>query len=466
MVQWAVFPWSERLYADGDEALLTHAVAAVENAYSNAAGGHSRFPGLTLFATTGGNQNYVFEWKKQLFCATDVGRLYRMTESGAVQDVTGTPISGGKRAIFSPTDDQLLIAAGGPIIALSGDKTAILSPDAPASSHVAYIDGYVIAVENDSQRFQYADPGEPTVWNPINVFSADGKADDLSALAVTPYRELLLAGEDSVEQFERLANGNQPFSRRWSTGEGVAYPYTFLADKTGTYGVNKRYEFVRFFGQISQDQSGDIGIVLEKIDDWAEAWTAEMSVKGQKFIVLQAPHATNAYGTPGVTMLLDYRNRKWSFLYGWDAAAQLPGRWPGWSTARCWGKVFVGVPGGVAAVDDKAFQAVGQMTRFLIRSAHVGKFGPSRIDDVKIQIKRGIGVYGGAEPVIGLRVNRDNLGFDQWTYEPLGLPGERNMTIHFGGQGAADTWQFEIAVSDNVAVEFVDMEIYVERLRW
>lgn len=456
------------MFQDADETLLRTAVAAVENAYSNQAGGHSRFPGLTSFATTGGNRNYLHSFRDQLYAATDAGRLYRVGKNGEVNDVTGTPLSGGKRTIFAETEDgEILMASGGPIITLRGATTEVLSPEAPQSSHVAYIDGYVVAIENDSQRFQYANPGEPTVWNPLSVFSADGKPDDLTAMAVTPYRELLLAGEDSIEQFERLANGTQPFARRWATGEGVAYPYTLIADKTGTYGVNKRYEFVRFYGQISQDQSGDVSLVLERVDNWDEAWAAEISVKGEKLIVLQAPHATNAYGTPGLTLLLDYRAKKFSFLYGWDTVLSRPTCWPVRSVARCWGRVYCGVAGGVALLDETATTNLGLTSRFLVRSAHIDKFGPSRMDDFKIRIKRGVGSYDAANPpMIGLRMNRDNDGFGQFAWEPLGRPGERTMTIHFGSQGIANTWQAELVVSDNVPVEFVAAQAWIERCEW
>jgi len=465
-VQWADFPWDERLYDNADETILTHAVAAVENAFSNAAGGHSRFPGLRDFATTGGNRNYVWEHKNNLLVANDQGRVFRVGRDASVEDVTRTPLTGGCRPTFTANEDEVLIAAGGPILTLATGRTEILTREAPRTTHVGYVDGYVLAIEANTQRFRYADPGTPREWNDLNVFSADGKADNLNALVVTPYRELLLAGPDSIEQFERLPNGTQPFARRWATGEGVAYPYTLVAARSGTYGVNMGLQFVRFVGQITRDESNDIGLRLKKIDDWTDVWAAEFDTYGQKFIVLQAPNATNGYGTKGLTLLLDYARKRWSFLYGWDSRLSVPARWPGWSVAQAWGQTFVGVPGGVAVVDGDTFTAMGQRTRFLIRSAHVGKWGPSRIDDVRLRIKRGVGQNAGREPLIGLRVNRDNEGFDQWTYEPLGRPGQREMEITWGGQGCASAWQFEISVTDAVPVEFVSMQVHVERLRW
>ena len=69
---------------------------------------------------------------------------------------------------------------------------------------------------------------------------------------VTPFREVLCAGTESIEQFERLSNGSRPFYRRWTTGEGLAQPYTLVADVNGTYGVNGKTEFVRFQAQVSK----------------------------------------------------------------------------------------------------------------------------------------------------------------------------------------------------------------------
>lgn len=470
MAEWADFPWDQRMFTSADETILTRALATVENGYANAAGGHSRYPGLSPFVDTlGGSKTYLFQHQDNIIAATDQGRVFRVGQNATVNDCTGVSVAGGRRVIFDATDDgRVVMAAGAQIVQLLGEKTEILSASAPQSTHVQFISGFLVVIEPYSGRFFYSDPGAYTTWNPLSVFTADAKPEPLVAVAVTPYDELMLAGPEHVEQFEQLANGTQPFVRRWTTGQGVKYPYTLLADWTGTYGVNDRLEFVRFYGQVSQDQSGDVNLTLQKIDNWDEAWTAEISVGGQKHIILAAPNATNAYGTKGVTLLLDYVNRKWSFLFGWDQAAARKTAYPVWSVCRAWGKVFAGVPGGIAVFDDTAYTLLGQTWPFLIRSAHVGKWQTSRIDDVRLRLKRGLGANGkGAKSAtIGMRWNLDNRGFDQFQYESLGTPGEREMTIHWGGQGCANTWQVEIAVSDDVPVELVQMQVFVERMRW
>ena len=478
------------MFTDADETILTKALATAENCYANAAGGHSRFPGLVQFSDPavplGGSRTYLFQNKDNLIAATDQGRVYRIGQTGAVEDVTGVPIAGGGRVIFDATDDgRIVMAAGGPIVQLLADKTTILSEGAPESTFVQYIQGYLVANVPFTGQWLYSNPGAYDVWNPLNVFTADAKPEPVVALAVTPYDELMVAGPQHVEQYELLANGNQPFTRRWTTGQGVKFPYTLVCDWTGTYGVNDRLEFVRFYGQISQDQSGDVNLTLQNIgtlptaasvglplgaavDNWDEAWTAECSVKGQKHIILCAPNAKNVYGTQGITLLLDYLNRKWSFLYAWDSTRSQKTGFPIWSVARCWSKMFAGVPGGVARFDNNAFTVLGGSYPFLIRSGHVSKWSCSRIDDVKLRLRRGSQADGvGAKRArIGMRWNLDNRGFDQWQYESLGTPGEREMTIHWGGQGIANSWQCEIEVTDDVPVELVQMQIFIERCRW
>lgn len=489
MAQWADFPWKEPLFTNADESILRAAPAAVENAYANRAGGFTRMPGLFRYTEMPGQGRvYLTRFRNQLIAVTQRGRTYRIANDGTPEDVTGVILSGGRRPIFAATDDsRLVIAAGGPLLELSSPATRLLSPTAPESTHIAYIDGYLIAPEIGSGRFRYCDPGEYTVWNDLSVFSAEGKPDDLNGAIVTPYRELLLTGDESIEQFERMQSGTRPFFRRWTTGEGLAHPYTLVADVAGTYGVNQRSEFVRFSAQVSREMSSDVALTLDEVDDWTDAWAAALAIDGQRFIVLQAPNAYyEPYDCRGITLLLDYRERRFSFLWGWNDRDGVPARWPGWSIERIGGRTFVGVEDGIAEMSRSARGMLnaasplgtgtiggtptdpdGQTMRTLFRSAHVDTFGPSRIDNVRVRVKRGVGPgYQSERPKIGLRMLRDGRFWTTWTWRDLGRPGERDMPIEFGAQGVGDTWQMEIAVSDATEVQFVGAKIQVERLSW
>ncbi len=470
MAQWAVFPWKDALFTNADESILRVAPAAVENAYSNRAGGFTRFPGLRTFAALP-NQGrvYVTRFRNQLHAATAAGRIYRFAEDGTPEDVTGVILSGGRRPIFTATDDgRMIVAAGGPIVELRSGRTRLLSQDAPETTHVVFIDGYLIAPEIGTGRFLYCDPGEFSVWNPLSVFSAEGKPDEINAAIVTPYRELLLTGEESIEQFERMQSGTRPFFRRWTTGEGLAHPYTLVADTAGTYGVNLKAELVRFSAQVSRELSSDVAVSLEEIDDWTDAWAAPLTIGGQRFIVLQAPNAYyEPYDCRGVTIAFDYREKRFSFLWGWDASRGVPQRWPGWSIERVRNRTFVGMENAIAEMTPAARDNVGSTMRTMFRSGHVDEWGPSRIDNVRVRMKRGVAqTYESVRPQVGIRMLRDGMHWTMWTWSDLGLPGEREMVMEFGPQGEANTWQMEIAVTDSVEVQLVRVMAQVERLSW
>lgn len=463
MANWQKVPL-EALNLNTDETLLSRAAAAMENCYRNEAGGASRFPGQKAFVSLPGAKTWTYPHRNNLIAVTNEGRCYRIDQAGDVQDVTGVPLSGGRRPIFAATEDELLFAAGGPILRLSNDKTALLSQDAPNTSHVAFIQGYVIAIEDGTGRFFHSEAGLYDQWSPLDVFTAETKPDPINGATVTPYNELLLAGVDSIEQFEPFPSGDRPFSRRWTTGEGLYAPYTLLATKSGTYGVNKDQEFVRFQLQASRDEGANIGLPLETIRDFDDAWTTEISIKGQKFIVLQVPNALSPYGTPGMTFIMEQRRQQWSALYGWDRGLGLPARWAPWSYTRLWGRHFVGVPGGVRELSLDAYDDAGEPQRMLVRTSHIDEWGRARVDNFRMRIKRGTQPSGGTRSVIGLRVNRDNRGFGRWKWRDLGLSGEREMVIDFGALGYGDTFQFEIQATDASPVEIVGMRAYVESL--
>lgn len=459
---WKNIPLDAKLFTNVREVALRKATAALENGFPNEAGGITRFPGLASFATLSGNApTYLDEWQGDLVAVSN-SRIYLVNRAGTITDVTGVPISGNGRCVFDKTENELLMAAGGPILRLASGTTEILSPDAPESTHIGFIDGFVLAIETYSQRFFHCDVDDYSVWNPLSVFSANGKPDNINALIITPFREVILTGLDSVEQFERLLTGSTPFFRRWSVGQGVIAPYTIVAEDQGVWAVNKDLEFVRFTGQTSEPNSDDIGRNLSTIDDWTDAWAASAKVLGQKFIILQMPHATNAYGTKGVTLLYEYRQKKWFNLYGWDDTLAMPTRWPGWSYKQMWGRHFVGGNGKVLELTEDTYLNDGATQRMLGRTAHLDEWGASRVDNVRVRIRRGIGGPDATAPQFSLRCLRDNKRYTRWHSKSMGIAGQTDMNLEFGPMGFADrTWQFEWKVSDNTPVDIVTMQAQV-----
>lgn len=464
-------PLDSKLFLNVAETALKRAAAALENVVITEAKGLRRFPGLVDFATLGDQGRvYLNDWRGDLLASTSLGRFYSIDASGNVADKTGVPLSGGGRTVYAKTEDELLMAAGGPILSYNGIATKLLSPDAPQTTHVAFIDGYTLAIEPRSGRFYHTQPGVSTSWDALDVFTAEGKPDDLNAMLVTQFRELLMCGEDSIEQFERSFSGDRPFFRRWASGDGLFAPYTLVEADQGTWGVNKKREFVRFVGQTYQQKSDDIGAVLTAIDDWTDAWAAQLLIDGQKYIVLQVPRATTTYDTKGITLLFDYRARRWHQLYGWDARTARVARWPGWSIHHLWGRVFVGGEGRIYEMKPDVFDNAGAMQRMLYRSAHFSARDLLRnssaleIGDIHVRLRRGVGPVTGTPPVFGLRVRKDNLRWTKWVRKSLGRAGDNDMLLQFGSFGQASNFQIEIDMTDAAAFEAVQMNAELEPL--
>lgn len=463
---WRKVELDTRLFQNLRETVLTKAQAALENAWINEAGGHTRFPGIKPFIDLGDmGRVYMSEWRGDLIAATERGRVFRIGRTGKWVDITGEPLQGGHRVVFDQSETELLMADGGPIIRLNEGKTTKLSEDAPNSTHVATIDGYVVAIEANSQRFQHSRPGQSTVWDALDVFAAEGTADNLNATIVTPFRELLMCGDKSIEQFERLPNGDRPFIRRWATGEGLQLPYTLIAADNGNFGVNDDSEIVRFSGQASQPISDDVQASVEEIDDRTDAWAVRVNIAGQAFLIFQFPQATNVYGTKGVTFLYDLRSQKFSSLFGWDETLGLPTRWPGWSIYRLWDRVFVGSGDGkIGELDRFTTTNFGAPQRMYGRTAHISKWGEAAIRNTRWRVVRGDGGNNGVDPVINLRFLKDNRRWTRWIRKSLGKQGDRDMMIRTGPIGNCFTLQAEYFVTDNVPVDIVGLQADVGSL--
>ena len=462
MARWIEVPIFSLVYQNVAETALRNGNARLENAFITEAKTHSRFPGLKTWKTMPSpGKVYLTEWRGDLIAVTSFGLVYRVGSDKTANNVTLVPVSGGKRPTVAKTQDEILFAAGGPIVRLVGAKTDLLSKDAPQASHVGYVDGYVLANELGSGRFQYA-ASPYTTWDPLNVFTAEAKDDNVTALTVTPFNEIILAGPASIEQWERNPDGTAPFFRRWTAGEGVYAPYTLAFAENALYGVTSLREFSRISGQLAQPVSVPVQNSLEHVDDWRDAFSMVANFRGNRFLILQLPYATTVYDTKGITLLFDYRQQRWSSLYGWDEAKSQPGRWPGWSLASAWGRDYVGGDGVIYEIDDEGYAQDGGITQMLGRTGHFDFKGNARIDDMRIRVERGRAPS--TSTVMQLRFNRDNRGFTSWMSRPLGISGDRVMLAHTGPVGMARTIQIEYRVTDPMPIEIISVELLVTQL--
>ena len=330
-----------------------------------------------------------------------------------------------------------------------------------------FIDNFILA--NDEGRFFHSEAGTFTSWNPLDVFAANSEPDNVTAILVTPFREVMMCGPQSIEQFERSV-GTASFFRRWTVGEGVSEPYALVHADNALIAVNDKRELVRSSGQTSQPISIDIGAVIEAAGiDWSGAWIGgfpdqPLHFDGQKFILLQLPNAATPYGGKGLTYAYDYRQQKWCTLYGWDATKGRPDRWPGWCHWPLWDEVFIGGDNGqIGKLSKSVHTNFGATQRMLARTAYLSEQGEITIDNLRVRLRRGVG-DNTTDPTFSLRVRRDDGPWGRWQRKGLGKAGDRSMTVEFGRQGHGHVFQFEWEVTDDCSVEVHKMQAQVAQI--
>lgn len=461
---------NKKLFKNVDEAALTSTYGALENCFVTEANGLSRFPGLIERVNFGGNSDiYMSRHNNDLLAVGADGQTYRVNDLWDYETVEGPHVLGGDRASFARTREGTMMAAGRQIIKYDGQKNTVLSNDAPLSSFIGYLDGYVLAVERGSGLFFHSDLSDFSSWPALNVFGVDESPDDISSMLITPFNEILLAGEESIEQYERYPGGTVPFFRRWAIGDGLSEPWTFCFADNATWGLNTRKEFVRMSGQTSQSVSDDIQKEIEERYSFAHlssldrAWAAPIYIKGQKFIVFQSPEAQNDYGTKGFTGLFDIRRGQWSTLYGWDADNGVPDLWPGVSVYQMFDKTLVGGKGKIYELDNSTYTNDGAVQRVYCRTAHFDTLGTIQIDRVFLTLKRGVGSYT-QNPKIMFRSRADGRPWGITQMRTLGYRGESEFLVEIGAQGIGTQWQFEIIMTDGFPFELRRFQVEVNKV--
>lgn len=467
MPRWRDIDLGNKVFQNLPETALTEATAVLENGWINEARGHNRFPGLEQIVTFPDDGNvYLSDLDGDLIAATTSGRVYRVDRTLEFNDVTGVPLSGGRPVVFTKTEDELILAAGGPMLRLRKTLTELLAAETEPTTHVAFIDGYVVYIEKGSARFFHSDPGQTRTFPALNVFAAESKQDLLNAVVVTPYRELLLCGEESIEQWERLPQGTVPFGRRWTTGDGLLEPYSLITANNGNYGLNENLEFVRFSGQVSQPISEDFRAVVEGIDETSFCWGSELFIQGQAFLLWQFPNATNVYGTTGITLIYEYRTGRWYYLYGWDAERGVPDRWPGYSIHKQWGRTFIGLKGGVGELKTDAYSVLGSPQRMLYRSAPISSWGESSIYELEMRAVRRAKSVEEKPAKIRLRAHKENGVPTKWIERTLGQGHSTSpVIINFGELGNSNIWQFEYEITDPGNINISGLRALVQSIQ-
>jgi len=364
----------------------------------------------------------------------------------------------GNRVTFADFSTSVYAGDGG-IIKKIGASSVANHGDADApqlSSHVAFLDRYLLANEMETQKCHRSDVGAPDSFT-SNWFSSEAQLDRLRAVAVENL-EVYLLGDRTLEVWEDTG-ADDPFSRV-SGGyipSGTIAPHTFkfCSAPVNTFvWLDHTKSLVALNGRVTASLSDAMNRYLQLegkiLSDAAGDYIKAM---GHSFYVLHLP-------TEGETPVFDFKSGLWSHWAYWNSIAGEHQRWRGncHAYAPAWGKICIGdrSNGKVYTLDTETYQDAGEAVKTMVRTAHIdrGDFGAiKRTNYVDFRAKKT--APGGGSTITLAFKYRDN-GETTWSNEHTitlsAASGATDYIARVRRLGRYRTRQWEFYCTDNAPV--------------
>lgn len=417
-------------------------------------------PGLTDWVTLGTNQSVDgIYWadRQSVLLVVSGGRVWKITDATGVKvELTGASLRTNSPVSFATDGTRVVMANGGNMVYTDFTTlTPVGDPDAPANvTHVAYLDGYILANRSDTGEVHFSDINDLTNWSAIDLFQASSEPDHVVALGVK-YREIILLGRETVEFWRN--DGQNPFSRV----EGSAQPYGTEAPYSLAWAgqwmwLDHRRRFAVMNGQAVENVSTPYDRVIQRYASVNDAIGFSVSIDAMPLYVLSFPTARE-------TLCYNYETKQWHKWGYWDLTRGIYQRYRGqsYTFARAWGLHVVGDwnTGMLYTASRQVFTDSGNPIRSLLRTGHIthDTDWSKRSDCVRLRCKRGAGNSAIADPQVMMRrrVNNKSL-WTQERWKSLGQVGQHEPFIDWRRNGIYKSVQYEFVHTD--ATDFVLME--------
>lgn len=425
--------------------------------------------GLTL-ATTQGNgpcRSHFVEFAGKVYWVSGSQLLSRTTAGvNAVVGAIGT------------ADSWCVLAAGRSYLMLvDGDKgyhwngsafTEITDVDFPANpTWCAYIDGYFIANNDNSDRWSVSDltggNEDPASWSALMFATAEADPDDVVAIART-YERLYLIGTRTTQVYYNSGNADFPFDLvtngvlEW----GIEAPASldavegrmFMLSRSSSGGLA-----VIMVAGFQHEEISDPDFIkeIEAYDAVSDAEGYAYKLGGDTFYELTFPGAGTTFCFQVETGLYHERvtyglTRHRTRGHGYFNGQHLVGDYES---------------GAVYYLDPTNYTENGYpLARTRVTSVMHKDGREIECNALEVEFKRGVGLISGqgSDPQAMLRYSVD--GGRTWSstlWQPLGGIGEYDMRAVWQMLGQGRSFIFEISVSDPVEVimvaAYADIEV-------
>lgn len=281
----------------------------------------NRAPGLRLLASIGSGPIRGM-WSNQT-PGTDAyivsgARIYNV-RANYTYSVIGT-ISGTGPVSIAYNGVQLFFACNGPSYiynTVTNVFTKITDPDFPGAKTVAYLDGYFVFNEPNSQRIWVTSLLDGTSIDALEFASAEGSPDNVAGL-IADHRELWVFGVDSVEVWYNSGALDFPLSRIQGAFNEIGCLSAFsiakldnalfwLGQDTRGYGIV--YRANGYTGQRVSTHA--VEYAIQQYGDISDAIAYTYQQEGHAFYVLTFPSAN-------ATWVFDVATGAWHERASWE----------------------------------------------------------------------------------------------------------------------------------------------------
>ena len=203
---------------------LNDKTAELYDGYTNEENTTVKRPGLHRAGVIGSSPSYPIDSiaylpkvdKNLLTCG---GKIFSFDSDGTETDCTGSVAINQARATYATDGTSCFVAHGGKIQQATLPGTFSEISDSPSAvSHVAWLDGYLLANSVGSSQWYSSAVNDPDNFTDGDLWNALGNPDPVVGLYVLN-RQIFLFGTQSLEIWEN--NGVTPFEQRPRLSHGV-----------------------------------------------------------------------------------------------------------------------------------------------------------------------------------------------------------------------------------------------------
>lgn len=316
-----------------------------------------------------------------------------------------------------------------------------------AHETIAYLDGYFIAGDSQSNKFNISTLGSPLVWDSLDFASAESNPDRIMRVFVN-HGELVLFGERSTEFWANTGGQDFPFTRI----QGASCEWGLAAKRS----VAKIDNTIAFLATNDQGQitvmrlagyqpqrisNNDLDYEINRYGNVSDAQAFSYLIGGHQMYEISFPGAD-------VSWLYDAATNLWSRVKSFGVGRHRA-QWGG----ALGGKTIVLDYSGldIYELTDNSRTDAGDPIEFEIITRHIAQDNAMIVvDHLDLIAEVGVGSQAGSDPKIMLQVSKD--GGNSWGAElwrSLGKVGETRKRVDWRRLGRGRDWTFKLRITDD-----------------